>query len=77
MSYLTIDTNTADEGQLIVALRDMAAEWSKNRGQCHDFNQGVRYRELREALESRFNVKAHIDTVEHHDDFQVIVDRSM
>lgn len=76
MSYLSIDSKTAKESELIKALKDIAQYWKENRGACHDFVQGIRYNELRHALEERFKVQAHIDTESHHDDFQLIFDEN-
>ncbi|AUZ86174.1 hypothetical protein [Methylophaga nitratireducenticrescens] len=69
------EVSQMDEAQLIVALKDMAQAWSKERGLCHDYSQGVKYHQLIDALKSNYQVDAHIDTVEHHDDFQLIIEQ--
>lgn len=70
-----MDINNLGEGQLIVALRDMAKEWSNNRGLANDGFEGFRYNELQTALKEKYGISAYIDTVDHHDNMQVIVKR--
>ena len=58
--------------QLEDALHDLAARWRKEPHLSNDYREGVRYGEIRDALESRFGVARQIKAVNHATDYQVV-----
>ena len=64
MTTYSGDVQKMTQEDLITALNQLAANWRAQQGLGHQYSEGLRYDEIREALKDRFDVQLQIKEID-------------
>lgn len=72
MNIYSGDPATMTQKELEDSLDDLAARWRKEPYLSNDYNEGVRYGEIREALKDRFGISKVIKALNGATDYYAV-----